>query len=158
MEGDARARANQGLRLRTGDQILLCSDGLTDLVSQSEIRDSLAGLAPDQAADRLVELARSRGGHDNITVVILTVPPPGPAQARRRVAQFVVASAIGTLALLALLAIALAAGWWFGLWPWSRSPGGAGGGLGTPMAEVHVAASAEWLEVDRLHRTTPHGI
>ena len=140
-EGDARARANQGLRLRSGDQILLCSDGLTDLVSQSEIRDSLAGLAPDQAADRLVELARARGGHDNITVVILTVPPPGPAQARRRIARFVVASAIGTLALLALLSIALAAGWWFGLWPWSRSPNGIGNGLSAPIAAVLAEAS-----------------
>ncbi|MEX0788830.1 MAG: protein phosphatase 2C domain-containing protein [Anaerolineales bacterium] len=140
-EGDARARANQGLRLRSGDQILLCSDGLTDLVSQSEIRDSLVGLPPDEAADRLVELARARGGHDNITVVILTVPPPGPGQARRRLARFVVASAIGSLALLALLAIALAAGWWFGLWPWSGSPIDFGDGPRAPAAVTLAAAS-----------------
>lgn len=74
-ENDAKAKSNQGLTLEPGDVILLCTDGLTDLVDNSEIRDLLNGRTLSQAADALIELANSRGGHDNITIVMLGVPP-----------------------------------------------------------------------------------
>jgi protein phosphatase len=73
-ESDQRARNNQGMMLAPGDVILLCTDGLTDLVSENEIRDILPGRTLDQAALALIDLANSRGGHDNITIVILGVP------------------------------------------------------------------------------------
>jgi protein phosphatase len=74
-ENDAKSKANQGLTLEPGDVVLLCTDGLTDLVDNAEIRDSLNGRTLSQAADALIEMANSRGGHDNITIVMLGVPP-----------------------------------------------------------------------------------
>jgi len=57
--------------LRQGDVLVLCSDGLSGQVKKEEIAD-IAGGATDlpAACDRLIELANSRGGPDNITVVI----------------------------------------------------------------------------------------
>ena len=61
---------------RPGDQFLLCSDGLTDLVRDAEIRDILAGSPTAQVACyRLVEAAKAHGGHDNITTLIIRVHP-----------------------------------------------------------------------------------
>ena len=73
-EGDSQARANQGMRLLPGDQLILCSDGLTDLVVDSEILSSFNTLGQQQAIDQLVNLANQRGGHDNITIVSLQMP------------------------------------------------------------------------------------
>jgi serine/threonine protein phosphatase PrpC len=62
------------LELRGRDCLLLCSDGLTKHVSDDEMRETLLG-APDlaTAASRLVDLANTRGGTDNITVVLAGV-------------------------------------------------------------------------------------
>ncbi len=59
--------------LATGDRFLLCSDGLTDLVTDDEICKFVSSarrgeLQPVCAA--LVDLAKERGGHDNVTVVV----------------------------------------------------------------------------------------
>ena len=53
-----------------GDVILLCTDGLVDVVSTAEVF-AIIHQSPDlqEAADRLVDLANERGGQDNITVV-----------------------------------------------------------------------------------------
>ncbi len=57
--------------LLDGDTLLLCSDGLTDLVSDDEIAHSLGPCpTPDICCQELVDLALERGGKDNITVVI----------------------------------------------------------------------------------------
>jgi protein phosphatase len=58
-----------------GDIILLCSDGLTDVVSDHEISDILetASANVDTAATRLVEKANDQGGPDNISVVLVHV-------------------------------------------------------------------------------------
>lgn len=53
-----------------GDRYLLCSDGLTDMVTDDVIAEALQADTIDDAADRLVQLALAGGGHDNITVVI----------------------------------------------------------------------------------------
>jgi PPM family protein phosphatase len=64
--------------VRLGDQYLLCSDGLYDLVPDDEIERELASAADIHAAgERLITLAKARGGHDNITVGIAAVVPPG---------------------------------------------------------------------------------
>jgi serine/threonine protein phosphatase PrpC len=55
----------------TGDAFVLCSDGLSDLVVDHEILDILDGVPAAQAVGKLVDLANARGGHDNITVVVL---------------------------------------------------------------------------------------
>jgi len=64
------------LALQRGDVLLLCSDGLTDLVSDSElgsITQSHMSSGPAVVCQQLVMLANDRGGHDNITVEILHV-------------------------------------------------------------------------------------
>ncbi len=54
-----------------GDTFILCSDGLSDLVNPSEILDIAGSRPPAQAAGQLVDLANARGGHDNITAMIV---------------------------------------------------------------------------------------
>jgi len=62
------------LALRDRDCLVLCSDGLTGLASDDEIRDVvLRSGRPEQAAQQLVDLANGRGGKDNITVVVAGV-------------------------------------------------------------------------------------
>jgi serine/threonine protein phosphatase PrpC len=73
-DSDQKSLANQGFTLLPKDQILLCSDGLTDLVNDSEIFDLLQNEDQDQAVQSLVNLANERGGHDNITIISLKVP------------------------------------------------------------------------------------
>ncbi|TRZ98074.1 MAG: Stp1/IreP family PP2C-type Ser/Thr phosphatase [Deltaproteobacteria bacterium] len=54
-----------------GDLFLLCSDGLTDMVEDSLIEETLASdLSLEARADRLVRTACDAGGHDNVTVVL----------------------------------------------------------------------------------------
>jgi protein phosphatase len=58
----------------TGDRILLCSDGLTNELSDERIASTLRQLAdPQEAAHELVRQARAAGGSDNITVVVVDV-------------------------------------------------------------------------------------
>lgn len=61
------------LSVRPGDTFLICTDGLYDLVEDNELYDALRGALPQLACERLVELARQRGGPDNITVGIITM-------------------------------------------------------------------------------------
>lgn len=61
------------LKLASGDRLLLCSDGLTDLVDDDAIRDVLQRSAPSsEACQRLVDLALAAGGKDNVTVIVAT--------------------------------------------------------------------------------------
>ncbi len=57
-----------------GDTFLLCSDGLTGVVTPQEVGAAVTALPPDDAARFLVHLANLRGGPDNITVLIVQVP------------------------------------------------------------------------------------
>jgi len=63
--------------LLDGDRLLLCSDGLTGMISEDQIQAILTSTegAPQEAADRLVLAANRAGGVDNITVVVLDVLP-----------------------------------------------------------------------------------
>ncbi|HNA89509.1 MAG TPA: protein phosphatase 2C domain-containing protein [Anaerolineales bacterium] len=66
---------NQGFHLQPGDTILLCTDGLTDLVWDDEIQGIIRTKKDlKSAAEALVGLANQRGGHDNITVVLMAMP------------------------------------------------------------------------------------
>lgn len=62
------------LPVRAGDYFVLCSDGLHDLVTDEEIRGVVDGSEPEAACRKLVQMARDRGGYDNITVAIAAVP------------------------------------------------------------------------------------
>lgn len=62
--------------VQTGDTFLLCSDGLSGQVSDTELGAILAILDPKEAAHTLVDLANLRGGPDNITLIIIKVGGP----------------------------------------------------------------------------------
>ncbi|BBX47113.1 serine/threonine phosphatase PstP [Mycobacterium cookii] len=59
--------------VRLGDRYLLCSDGLSDPVSDETIQDALKIPDVTESADRLIELALRGGGPDNVTVVVADV-------------------------------------------------------------------------------------
>ena len=62
------------LEVRTGDRVLLCSDGLTNEVGTEEMAGILGEVDdPEEAAQRLVDAANGHGGADNITVVVVDV-------------------------------------------------------------------------------------
>ncbi|HZQ76108.1 MAG TPA: Stp1/IreP family PP2C-type Ser/Thr phosphatase [Acidimicrobiia bacterium] len=68
--------------LQPGDRLLICSDGLTNMLSDQTIRVTLCRHAdPQQAADTLVDMANQAGGDDNITVVVLDALADGEAAA-----------------------------------------------------------------------------
>jgi len=65
---------------RDGDLLVLCSDGLSEYVTAEEIADiALSNPTAQAACDQLVNLANTRGGEDNITVVIACVGQPQAA-------------------------------------------------------------------------------
>ncbi len=61
--------------LREDDQLLLCTDGLTEYVGEEEMSAVLSREDPESAAERLVTTANERGGRDNTTVVIARIGP-----------------------------------------------------------------------------------
>ena len=64
---------DQPLELHPGDVLILCTDGLWGLVSDRELQDAAASRSPSEACRELVELAKTRGGPDNITLQVLRV-------------------------------------------------------------------------------------
>ena len=119
-ESDQQSIANQGMRLLPNDRLLLCSDGLTDLVSDAEILAMLREKPMEEAVSALIDLANQRGGHDNITLVLIHVPPPIARQQKARKPQAATAAAsfsrflvIGCLGaiLLGVLAGGVLGGW-----------------------------------------------
>lgn len=65
----------KSLEIRPGDRLLLCSDGLSDLLKGQELAGILASeAAPGRAAEELFLQAMERGGKDNITVLLVQYP------------------------------------------------------------------------------------
>lgn len=58
---------------QVGDLYLLCTDGLYDLVLEKELVDAFASRDIDEAVEHLIALANQRGGHDNITLCVVSV-------------------------------------------------------------------------------------
>ncbi len=65
--------SDEPIDLAPGDTLLLCTDGLWNLVTSEEIQEIAAGADPAAAAKQLIELALSRGGDDNVTVQVARV-------------------------------------------------------------------------------------
>jgi len=128
-ESDKQAVANQGMKLEPGDFLLLCSDGLTDLVSDDEIYAALGQQSLPEILHGLIEDANERGGHDNITVIgiqipdqeIITIVP----RTRSRVWLILV--------LAAFLAVLLFGGWYFQSYLWGEE---------SPTATIQQGATA----------------
>jgi PPM family protein phosphatase len=66
-------------RLEIGDRLVLCSDGLTRHVKPEEIaRLALADGNPSRSSQSLIDLANSRGGEDNVSVIVVSVESDNP--------------------------------------------------------------------------------
>jgi PPM family protein phosphatase len=74
------------LPIEAGDRILLCSDGLSDMVSEAGISEILADSPddPERAARGLLAAALDAGGNDNITIVVVDVKEQPAADVRER--------------------------------------------------------------------------
>lgn len=73
---DVRAAIGR-VELRRADKILLCSDGISNAVSDDELRGILAAKDPGAACTEMVHLANLRGGEDNLTAVVAMVEGSG---------------------------------------------------------------------------------
>ncbi|HEY5427749.1 MAG TPA: Stp1/IreP family PP2C-type Ser/Thr phosphatase [Solirubrobacteraceae bacterium] len=77
IEGDVEVDT-RSYPMRAGDVVLLCSDGLTSMISEEQIAGILAAEANlDRAGDRLIAAANDAGGRDNITVVLFRLEEVG---------------------------------------------------------------------------------
>jgi protein phosphatase len=84
-EGANHSENNQGTQLQPNDVLLLCTDGLTDLVWNDEILEVVRTRPTLKEASRaLVDLANARGGHDNITVVLIGAPADFKSKTEQR--------------------------------------------------------------------------
>ena len=73
------------LEVNDGDRIILCSDGLSSMISDAELESvAVSSATPQQAADNLVAAALTAGGADNVTVVVIDVLNDGLADAARK--------------------------------------------------------------------------
>ncbi|MCX7967319.1 MAG: Stp1/IreP family PP2C-type Ser/Thr phosphatase [Armatimonadetes bacterium] len=71
------------LRLRSGDRIVLCSDGLWDMVSDEEIGHIVSKHEePEKAVEELIAEANRAGGHDNITVIVILAETGEPKEGK----------------------------------------------------------------------------
>ena len=61
------------ISLEPGDRLLLCSDGLNEMVGDGEIRNALGDGTADEVSWHLVEMANEAGGVDNTTVIVVDV-------------------------------------------------------------------------------------
>ncbi len=159
------------ISLEDGDRLLLCSDGLTGMVTEDQIQAILENSdQPQQAADRLVKAANRAGGIDNISVVVIdAIGEDGEVAAGRRVSR-PSGRTLGRwglragLALLIVIGLLFGARWWLDR-QWYVGPAGdsaavfqgipltiLGYDLGRPV-EVHEDVPAE--DVRALEDTYP---
>jgi len=61
------------LELRRGDRLMLCSDGVSNQVTDEELRQILTDAPPREVCDTIIALANERGGEDNETVIVADV-------------------------------------------------------------------------------------
>ena len=100
------------LTLLPGDRLLLCSDGLYDVLEDDDMRRALLGQEPGDAARQLVEMAKERGTRDNATAVVAAAIPtrvptaaalPSPASRTGGVPGMAIAAVIAILLVVLLL-------------------------------------------------------
>ena len=63
------------LLLHISDRLLFCSDGLTNMVDEQTVAETLSPGTPEEAVWALIEAANQAGGHDNISLVVVDVSP-----------------------------------------------------------------------------------
>lgn len=105
-ETEEQSRTNQGYPLQKGDRVLLCSDGLNDMIDDAEIKAALREHPDPQAAtEELVRRALAAGGTDNVTAVVLEVGAPQRSIMRMlfwTAGVFIVLGGLGLLGVITL--------------------------------------------------------
>jgi protein phosphatase len=66
---------SEPLPVRIGDKFIICSDGLYDRMEDSEIRSAVLAQSSAGACQTLIDLAKQRGGYDNITIAVIGLEP-----------------------------------------------------------------------------------
>jgi protein phosphatase len=117
-ESDKQCLANQGTAMRKDDRLLLCSDGLTDLVEDIEIYRGLTAYDSQEGVDYLTQLALERGGDDNITLIILAAPSSRSIRSLTRRRRRLLNTFVAILVMISLIVVGVFGTIWFGLWPW----------------------------------------
>lgn len=68
--------------LQPGDHLVLCTDGITSVITDEEIAKTIVQRTPQEAADALITLARQRGSRDDATIIIALVVDPSISPSR----------------------------------------------------------------------------
>jgi hypothetical protein len=90
-----------------GDSVLLCSDGLSNMIAQEEIASIISnGIKAEPTVNELIELAKKRGAPDNVTAVLLNIV----RRARGGMGRLLITA--GILGSLALVVVAIALNTW----------------------------------------------
>lgn len=96
------------LHIEEGDRLILCSDGLSSMIPDSDIENIATQSSTAQiCVDNLVDAALAAGGHDNVTVVVVDLVDDGVMREAKRVRRRNV-----TIAAVLALVFVLAAGIW----------------------------------------------
>ena len=92
------------INVQTGDRLLLCSDGLTSMVPDAQIEETM-NRTPDsqKCATQLVSTAIAAGGMDNVTVIVANVEGMQPTKQRKMARRTKITIAIIIILLLAIL-------------------------------------------------------
>ena len=101
-----------------GDRVILCSDGLSSMVEDSQIEAiAVSSATPQAAVDNLVAAALQEGGHDNVTVVVVDVSDDGVIDMHRkhylRRFTLVTAFVVGIIAALFVIAMLFVRNSWY---------------------------------------------
>lgn len=107
------------LQLVAGDMVLLCSDGLPDMLDDGEIARLANGASPKRAAQRLITAANKRGGFDNISAVVARAggQPAASggglwAKVRKMPRRQQIVLLVGAVLVVVALCAMAALGWW----------------------------------------------
>lgn len=98
------------LDVSIGDRLIVCSDGLSSMVEDSEIEAiAVSSVTPQSAADNLTSAALSAGGHDNVTVIVVDVSDDGAIEAHRTMRKRLIRRLLifGGCLLAAMIAVGL---------------------------------------------------
>lgn len=101
-----------------GDRVILCSDGLSSMVEDSEIEAiAVSSTKPQVAADNLVAAALTEGGHDNVTVIVVDVTDDGAVDRHRKLlgqrSFFIAVLSLVAIAIVALLSVFFIRNSWY---------------------------------------------
>ncbi|MGC9400515.1 MAG: PP2C family protein-serine/threonine phosphatase [Anaerolineae bacterium] len=141
--------------LQAGDRVLLCSDGLTDMLSDHDIRKIARNSNPQRTVQKLIAAANRNGGLDNISVILAQVGGKAPGggstllkmtPARRKAFLY----ALTALVAVVVLGVAGTIGW--SMW---RDSGDNNGSPPPPATTVAATATPESAPLGGAATATP---